>query len=433
MNNAAAGKADQPSAHRAKSLCLLIFVSLIPVLLICNPLVLGAVLKDEAAIELVYILLLDLLVLGLMWLCYRFVRTGSRFYHRAALTGLIALPLILGGAEALILHCRADYQRLTGAKERPDVPKTALLQRDGRFGWSLRPHAAADPPDIVIDGAGRRQIAEPAKTATATIHAFGDSFLFGQGVAQRHNALNLLAERFHDRAGVLNYAVSGYGLEQMVLRLEAAATVKPGDLVLIAPITNDLRRNLITRQLVCTHYQAGFAGERFPRWADGQWRFERLDDHCPELGLPISRLLGVLKESLGITERQLVANADQLLHHAKRLTEARGAAFALVFQPNYKECRKGRFDIDLEALTVPFHHLMPACDDFDPALDYMLSPTDYHWNEHGHRWLANALGRFIETEGLIEAATTDGEPASTSRDRSSGSHLVDQALIDGSR
>ncbi|MGI9449699.1 MAG: hypothetical protein ACR2QH_03480, partial [Geminicoccaceae bacterium] len=200
------------------------------------------------------------------------------------------------------------------------------------------------------------------------------------------------------------------GLEQMVLRLEAAAsTIKPGDLVIISPITNDLRRNLITKQLVCTHYDEGFSSDRFPRWDDGHWRYEALQDHCPELGLPMAKLYGIIKKNLGITERELVANADQIMHRAKRVTEEKAATFALVFQPNHKECRKGRFDIDVKALTVPFHDLMDACDDFDPSIDYTLTPTDYHWNEQGHRWLADNIGDFIEREGLIR----QGPKAST--------------------
>lgn len=401
---------DQPSANSAKSLCLSIFVTLIPILLICNPLVLGVILSEEASIEVAYILLLDLLAVGIMWLCYRFVRTSTSFYHRAALICFIALPFVLGATEALMLHFRADYQRLIGAQPRPDVFGNGILQRDDRVGWSLRPGASSASPKIIVDDAGRRQTPSPPNGVTTSIHAFGDSFLFGQGVDQDKIAPNLLAEQYRDQAAILNYAVSGYGLDQMVLRLEASlATIKPGDLVIFAPITNDFRRNLITKQLVCTHYEAGFAGEQFPKWSDRQWHYEPLEDHCPELGLPFSRLLGVLKKNLGITERRLVAYADQILHRAKRLTEEKGANFALVFQPNHKECRKGRLDVDLEALTVPFHHLMAACDDFDPAIEYTLSPADYHWNEHGHRWLADTLSRFIEAEGFIEK-----KPATTS-------------------
>ena len=384
-------------ASQRRSRCLLILISLLPILLIANPLVLAWLLSEEVRVERLYILWLDLLVLLMMWLCYRFLRTDRPFYQRAALISLLALPLMLAGSEALLLHFRADYQRLIGEQERPGVSANSVLQRDDRFGWSLRPGASASSPEIVVDQEGLRETPDLAHDAAPTIHVFGDSFLFGQGVDQDKIATHLLAERFEGRANVLNYAVSGYGIEQMALRLEAAAsTIKPGDVVIISPITNDLRRNLITKQLVCTHYHEGFASDRFPRWDDGRWRYEALQDHCPELGLPMTKLYGIIKKNLGITERELVANADRILHRVKRLTEARGAAFALVFQPNHKECRKGRFDIDVKALTVPFHDLMHACDDFDPAIDYTLTPADYHWNDNGHRWLADNLGDFLE-------------------------------------
>jgi hypothetical protein len=398
----ASGEEEAPRGRHTRPVCLLLLLTLTPVLLIGNPVVLGAI-SNDAAIEVACLLLLDLLLLAVMVLCWRGIRTGRRGYRRAAMAGLIAIPFILAGAEALILQFRADYQRLLGDGTRPDLPRNALLRRDDRFGWSLRANATAGPPTMVIDGEGRRRTPPPAAGVTRTLHAFGDSFLFGQGVPQRHNALNLLARRFHDRAGVLNYAVSGYGLEQMTRRLEAA-DVRPGDLVLIAPITDDLRRNLIGKQQVCAHDREGFAGERFPMWVDGGWRYEPLADHCPELGLPLSRLLGALEQTVGLTERRLLANADQVLHHARRVAEAKGARFALVFQPNFKECEKGRFDLDPAALTVPFTSLMSACADFDPAKDYMLSKADYHWNENGHRWLAETLARFIEAHDLLGGA-----------------------------
>ena len=394
---------DWPQSDRRKSRCLLIFVTLSPVLLICNPLVLRVIMSKETLIEIPYVLLLDLLVLGILWLCYRYVRTGMPSYYRAALIGLIALPFGLAAIEALALQNRADYQRLTGATPRPEGSDRGILRRDDRLGWSNRPGAMQDDPEIVIDDAGRRHTPPPADGVTRNLHAFGDSFLYGLGIGQDQNGLNLLAERYRDRIAVLNYAVSGYGLDQMVLRLEDVLdTIAPGDLVIFAPITNDFYRNLITKQLVCAHYENGLAGDVFPRWVDGQWRYEDLEDHCPELGMPMSNLLGIIKKGLGVTERQLVAYADDVLRHAMRLVQDRGATFALVFQPNYKECKKGRFDIDLEGLTVPYHHLMPACADFDPAVEYMLSDEDYHWNRHGHRWFADALGRLIEAEGWIE-------------------------------
>ena len=394
------GQGDPPD--RRKRRCLLIFITFLPVLLVVNPLAFWLVLPEEASFELAYVLLFDVLALIIMWLCYRHVQTGRAVFHGSAVASVFLLPLVLIAAEALMLQNRAAYHRLKGVDERPDASPMSTLQRHDSFGWWLRPGAETRSPSIIVDDQGRRHTEPPAEGVTRTIHVFGDSFVFGQGVGQDGLATNLLAKKFRDQAAILNYAVSGYGLEQMALRLEAAVeAIKPGDLVLIVPITNDFYRNLINKQLVCTHYEGGLGSDRFPKLVEGEWRYEQLEDHCPELGLPFKGLLEAVRKNTGITERRLLANADRIMHRARHIAHQKGAAFALIFQPNVKECQKGRFDIDLDGLTVPHHHLMASCQDFEPGIAYTLSAEDYHWNENGHRWLANALGDFIEAERLL--------------------------------
>jgi hypothetical protein len=187
------------------------------------------------------------------------------------------------------------------------------------------------------------------------------------------------------------------GLEQMLLRFEQVLSlVKPGDLVLFAPITDDLRRNLIGMAQVCAHHDVGLDAGRFPRLVGHKWRFEATARHCPELRLPFTDLLWSVSEDIGRVEQRLFDNADRLMALAKRLAEAQGASFLLLFQPLQKECRKGRFDLEISRLAARPDDLLQACDRLTPGRDYTLGPDDHHWDAEGNRWLADALIAYLK-------------------------------------
>lgn len=90
---------------------------------------------------------------------------------------------------------------------------------------------------------GVREYASPKPAGTRRILAFGDSFTFGEDVAD--------AETFCHRLGgllpgveVLNFGVRGYGHDQMLLYLKDAAARYEPDLVLLGYVTDDATRNL---------------------------------------------------------------------------------------------------------------------------------------------------------------------------------------------
>lgn len=379
---------------RFKTPCLVIALVLISILLVINPLVMTFLVKEKARFELPYVLLVDTLVVGVLWRCNAYLRDGDDRQFRIVTAALIAFPFVLGAAEVLLLEFRALWVPFIHG-ESPTVPKASEVEPHPALGWTLRP-GYAERPGLMIDDQGRRHITQTAGADKPTLHAFGDSFLFGMGVSQEQNALNLVASAFDQRINVLNYAVNGYGLEQMLLRFEEALeTVDPGDLVLFSPISDDLRRNLIAKSQVCVHDRVGLTADRFPRLVNDQWQFEQIADHCPELRLPLADLAWSLGEDLGWVENTLLDNADHLMARAKRLAEARGATFLLLFQPMLKECRKGRFDLDVSRLSVPHDHLLDACNRLEEGIVYTRR-SDHHWNARGHRWLADALIDYLE-------------------------------------
>ncbi len=398
-------EAEAPStARRFKTPCLIIALILLPVLLVINPVVMTLAVKEKARLELPYVVFLDLLIIGILWLCNAYLRDGLDRQFRRVVAVLIALPFLLGSIELLLLETRAIWVPVVKGVP-PPLAREREIEPDARLGWRLRPgyeQMKGERTYVVIDDQGRRRIPAPLDPEQPTLHAFGDSFLFGMGVYQDENALNLVAADLNDRINILNYAVNGYGLEQMLLRFEQVLeTVQPGDLVMFAPISDDLRRNLIGMAQVCAHDGPGLTAGRFPRLVADQWRFEATDRYCPELHLPFADLFRSIGEDIGWVERRLLDNADRLMMRARRLAETRGARFLLLFQPLQKECRKGRFDLDISHLSVRPDDLLHACDRLNPDRDYTLRPGDHHWNAEGNRWLADALIVYLDAKGLF--------------------------------
>lgn len=387
------------TAGRFKTACLVIVLILLPVLLVINPLVMSLAVKEKARFELPYIILLDLFVIGILWLCNAYLRDGLGRQFRKIIAALIALPFFLGAVELLLVHTRALWVPVVHGASTP-IAKEKEIEPDMRLGWRLRPGFAQERRGrnyVTIDDSGRRSIPKRSSVDVPTLHAFGDSFLFGMGVFQDENALNLVATQLKDRINVSNYAVNGYGLEQMLLRFEEVLeSVKPGDLVLFSPISDDIRRNLIGMAQVCAHERAGLTAGRFPRLTEDGWQFEEIAHYCPELRLPFADLFWSIGEDIGWVERRLIANADRVMARAKRHAEVRGARFLLLFQPMQKECRKGRFDLNISRLALKPDDLLKACDRLAPMQDYTRAPKDHHWNADGHRWLADALVAYLE-------------------------------------
>ena len=113
---------------------------------------------------------------------------------------------------------------------------------DERLGYRPRPGHTA--PGITIDPEGLRTTGAAPAGDKAPILAVGDSFTFGEEVADGESWPADL-QRITGRR-VLNGGVSGYGFDQIVLRAEALAPVyKPGAII-VAFIADDIRRRLLS-------------------------------------------------------------------------------------------------------------------------------------------------------------------------------------------
>ena len=80
--------------------------------------------------------------------------------------------------------------------------------------------------------------------AQKTVALFGDSYIFGTTTSGTRISDVLAAARPDTR--VLNFGVGGYGLDQIVLRVEdRAAVLQPGDQVIIGVMTTDIDRAML--------------------------------------------------------------------------------------------------------------------------------------------------------------------------------------------
>ena len=134
-----------------------------------------------------------------------------------------------------------------------DSQREGREQLDPRLGWTYRAGFAS--PTDHINGQGVRALQEYARTAAANtlrVAAFGDSFVYGNEVADADAWCSVLESGTSDLE-VLNYGVGGYGLDQAYLRYRREGMALHPHVVLIGFTPDDLRRVVnVYRRFVST-------------------------------------------------------------------------------------------------------------------------------------------------------------------------------------
>jgi hypothetical protein len=392
---------DAPSRRHAvmRGTASYTVVAAVSALLVLNPVVVYLVSgsRSLAAFALVLDVWLALIAAAGAYHLWRPAR-ASFWLMIAGIATLV--PALLAGEVALafVRHQYADH--LLG-----EVPE--IFRPDERLIYAPIPgargrHAAIGEFDVeyVIDERGRKAVPQ-SPDARRTVHVFGDSFTFGFGVANADTWPNLLKERLGEDVNVLNYGVIGYSLEQMHLALETYLDeIRPGDVVVMAPISADLERSLVGKLYVCGGMIRAEANEVFPRLADGRWVYERLDERCSFVfdallansPLPIGFGSLYRQRHYRATYPAMVANARAIFARTEELVKARGAELLVVFLTTPEECARGTYDIDLAPLAAP--SLLAYC---PPAAESaaIRFPHNGHYNPQGHAWAAEAVERIL--------------------------------------
>jgi len=395
---------------RSANFSLYLLIVSISVALVLNPLVVSLLARPRLDQSL-YLVVLDAALLSIAVLAFLHIRTGQNRYLRLSIVSLAVLPFLLVSAELGWTLARVKL----GSPWKNTVHN--LHRPDPLLGWTLLPdnegrHVSPGNYDVVysIDPDGRRATPQ-AENASRSLHFFGNSFIFGQGVPDEDAALYRLGTKMEDRTRVLNYGVIGYGIEQMFYSFNANIdNVKPGDVVVFTPISSDLKRNLIHKEYFCRFEfwrRDGYRLTHLPVYRDEQWSFPDLADNCSLVdllyysnGLPVGTVFHWYMQAA--THDAIIGKVDRILSRAADLAQQRGARFRVVFLVTPKECREQVFEFDLEGLRAEFDSLMPYCPTGDGALEKLKFPRDPHWSTFGNEWAAGALERVLrpELEGL---------------------------------
>lgn len=155
-----------------------------------------------------------------------------------------------------------------------------LFVHDAELGWVPRPGASAE--DVHIGAEGLRLNGDaPARRSPPLILAVGDSFTFGNQVRD-HETWPAQLETLTSYP-VLNGGVSGYGLDQIVLRAESLVAKYHPDVTVVSFIYDDLERCRLS-------VNDGVAKPYF-EIADGQLQRRNVPVPQPKAGLDLFRRL----------------------------------------------------------------------------------------------------------------------------------------------
>lgn len=288
-------------------------------------------------------------------------------------------------------------------------------------GWTNKPGYRSDVSrsnKITINGQGLRAQRDYSLLPAAGVRRIailGDSFTFGDEVND-DQALPSYLGRFLDSAEVLNFGVSGYGVDQMVLRLEEEVfSFNPTHVLLVIAIPSDLARALTSEY---NHPKPAFSIKNgiltvsnspvptqlsqpavFRHSFVAAWLFGRpkesgtdfSDDHvlavsqallarakraCQQKGIPL-----IVLPILGPTYARQLNDADESSpvteYHSKvkKMMETEGLTIANQY-PFLREMIKGKSELELRS---------------------QVSSTIMHWAGRGNCLLAGNIARDLNS------------------------------------
>ena len=352
------------------------------------------------------------------WLYLR----SERILFGGAVCVLVALtiPALFVGELAYVYLRYVHAGELLGSSA--DIYRT-----DPELVYALKPdaserHVSLGNFDVryVIDEKGRKKIEQNSEGFRA-VHVFGNSFAFGYGVSNEDTWLNIVHERVGEQYDFYNYGVAGYSIEQMYWQIRKnREEIQPGDIVIMAPVSEDLERSFIGKTYVCGGLIRDRSEGFFPVLRNGEWTWVPLQEECNYF---LDTLLGnsMFPISFGSLYRRwrstvqhdaLLDNAERILAEAERLVRQRGASFHLLFLATPDECEKGAFKFDISGLETPYRSLLRYCPDRPGEAVELRFPFDGHWNQRGNRWAADA---FLQELDQFPAPTSEADDADGGR------------------
>ncbi len=267
---------------------------------------------------------------------------------------------------------------------------------------------------------GKDRVALPKPPGRRRIGIFGCSQTFGAGVDDAETFASLLGHALPD-AELLNFGVSGYGTDQMLLYYETVGRKYDLDVVVLAFAEYQLERNLLRFR--------SYAKPLFELTPGGELRLTGVPVPAPgallETGAPPlhpvldrSALLRWLWRRMELRDPERVDRADSKAWTLTRALIARFAADVRTDGARMVLVNIDRTSSELEAAlqelanaeAIRFVDLDGTVRDAERK-DTIRLPQDSHFNPAGHRLVADGLkGPLCEAAALACAASPGSGP-----------------------
>lgn len=311
------------------------------------------------------------------------------------------MGVVLAGVVFLPIDMYLGYRSLMAQLDSTEIKNVFIP--DKQLGWKPKPDSIGlnrSPGNFDvryhIDKNGFKTV--PFKdSAKIRIFIFGDSYTFGHGVKNGDTYANIMAADYlKPTVKIVNCGVTGYGLTQMYGRLlEVADRIKPGDIVLFAPISSNLRRNwddfVFVGQFIFFKKQLNVS--YFPWFSKGKLEAVPLDAISNRLKtlLFYARFSGRLFQHLHrlVFAADPIPEAKAIIGAARAITRQKGARFVLIFLPSSTECIKKRYDLDISGFD--YIDVRDRFPDTIEGIRKITFPSDPHWNPKGHALVAEII------------------------------------------
>lgn len=239
---------------------------------------------------------------------------------------------------------------------------------------------------------------EAAATADGCVLVFGNSFSFGDGVADDETYAAQIVKQSQGRVATHNFAVSGWGPHQFLAglqsgRFQRSVRCKPTDAVFL------MIPSLIWRTAGVTN-PWDTNGPRYRLGADDRpMRDGRLGDSDPYnwrrwIGLPpagkreaMQLAIAVIAEAMGELKRLYPGIRTHLILYRVASWSDVDLTVDDLASFEYELNQAGVMPLPLEAVIPRYRFAMD---------EYILSPTDHHPNARGHRLIAEFILRMVK-------------------------------------
>lgn len=285
------------------------------------------------------------------------------------------------------------------------------FQYDEYLGWVPKPgyYKGVFGP-ITITPQKYRKTQPPGIPLTGdSILACGDSYTFCNFVGDDETWPYYLSQLVKRR--VINAGVSGYGLDQVILRMQNIIADTHPTLVIISVIWDDVARCQLSKRYAYKPYFDISGDKLILRNQPVPSPIDLTESHkWYEGSLLIRDILTILRgkgySDVITAHHKGMLTARYLLDFAKKITWENGSQLMMVIQPNrhnpYLPQSQGCVKLEkiARSLKIPVLNLYPVMEkEFrgkEAACIALWGDDTGHCSDQGNRWVAEELADFIE-------------------------------------